>query len=142
VEIQHATLAQVRDGRDGKRVLVEEDVLDIARQIRQIDPSLDVYWNEYGEHFVITETLKDGTEKLVTTALELDQRLIAHLRMLIHPDYDYGREIDRMDDQAEKDKDHEFAEQVGPLGEKLAHALRKDLQVKSRIYVPERYGAA
>jgi hypothetical protein len=141
VEIQHATLAQVRDGRDGKRVLVEEDVLDVTRQIRQIDPSLGVYWNEYGEHFVITETLPDGAEKLVTTALELDQRLVAYLRMLIHPGYDYGREIDRMDDQAERDKDHEFAERVGPLGEKLAHALRKDLQVKSRIYVPERYDA-
>lgn len=136
MEIQHATFAQVRDGRDGRRVLVEEDVLNITTQIREIDPSLGVYWNEYGEHFVVTETLPDGTEKLVTTALELDHRLLAHLRTLASPDYDYGKEIDRIDNQAEKDKDHRFAEQIGERGEALAHALRKDLQAKNRIYIP------
>jgi hypothetical protein len=72
----------------------------------------------------------------VLTAQELDQRIPERLRRLRSPDYDYGAEVDRLDAQAERDEAHYFAEEVGERGERLFHAMRKDLEVKSRVYLP------
>lgn len=137
MQIPHASILQFRTGRDGKRVVVDSDVLDIAKQIRAIGP-LDVVWNEYGEYYTIIEHCADGRERLVTTTTELDQRVVDRLMMISHTDYDYKKEMDRMDKEADKAKDHRFNEEIGEHGEKLRHALRKDLQVQSTVYVPRK----
>jgi hypothetical protein len=136
MEIQPATLAQVRQGRDGRRVLIEEDVLDVARRLQAIDPSLALHWNENGNYFVLTETDAAGTERMVLTAQELDDRLLARVQQIMHPSYDYAAELDRQDRQADRERDHRFAEQTGEVGERLAHAVRKDIQAKNKIIVP------
>jgi hypothetical protein len=123
-------MAQVRAGRDGRRYMIEDDVLDVARRIKEIDDSLSLQFNERGEFFVVVQTLEDGEEKLVTTAQELDERLIHHLKHITHRSYDFAKEADRMDAQAEREKDHAFHERVGEAGEVAAHALRKDLGLK------------
>jgi hypothetical protein len=137
MELQHATLTQVRAGRDGRRVLVEDDVLGIVRELKEIDPNLTVHWNEYGEFYAIGEMLPDGTESLVTTVPELDARLPEHMRMLQSSGYNYVKEMERQDREAEKAKEHRFSEQVGERGERLAHALRKDLQYGGKAFVPK-----
>lgn len=138
MDIQHASLAQVRKGRDGRQVLIEGDVLDIVSQVKHIDPRLSVHWNEYGEYFVVTETSPtDGRERLVTTVLELDQNLVRHLERLGSAEYDYVAEVERKDDKAKADKKWKFAQEIGETGERLAHALRKDLQAQNRIFIPQ-----
>jgi tRNA threonylcarbamoyladenosine modification (KEOPS) complex Cgi121 subunit len=136
VEIQPATLAQVRAGRDGRRIVVEDDVLNIASRLKQIDPCLSLHWNEKGEHFVVVETSEDGDERLVLTALQLDERVLERVGRIASPSYDYAREVDRLDAQAEREKDHRFHEQTGEVAERLAHALRQDLQAKNKIILP------
>jgi hypothetical protein len=136
VRIEPATLAQVRAGRDGRRCLVEEDVLNIAGRIRQIDPSLSLHWNEAGEYFQVIESDRTGRERLVLTARQLDDRILKRLELIAHPSYNYADELDRQDDQANREKDHRFHEQTGEVGERLAHAVRQDIQAKNKIILP------
>jgi hypothetical protein len=136
VELQAATLAQVRAGRDGRRILVEDDVLEIAGMIRQVDERLSLHWNENGGFFSVVETAEDGRERLVLSAQELDGRVLERIQQIAHPDYNYVAELDKLDAQAEREKEHRFSEQTGEIGERLAHALRTDLQAKNKIIVP------
>ncbi len=136
MEVQPATLAQVRAGRDGRRVIVEEDVGDIARQIHEIDHRLGVQWNEKGEFFMVIE--QDGLrERLVLTAQELDGRVVERVRRIADPAYDFVGEIDQMDQQAQREKDSRFREETGLVGERLAHAVRKDLGYQGKVFVPD-----
>ena len=136
MELERASLAQFRKGRNGRSYVIEEDVLDIVGQIQDLDENLKVLWNEYGEHYVVVEDCRDGKERLVTTSLYLDQRLLARLREMVSPGYDLAAEMEAQDAAADREKDHEFHERMGERGEQLAHALRKDLG-SSRIIVPK-----
>lgn len=136
MDIEHASLACVQRGIKGELITIEDDVLDVARRLKEIHPSLHVYWNEQGEYFVIYELCDDGRERVVTTVKELDPRLIAHFEQLASESWNVVAEIDRMDAQADRDKEHAFAERVGEIGERLHHALRKDYEVRDRIYLP------
>lgn len=138
MEIRHASLAQVRRGRDGRRVAITEDLHDIVARLQEIDPGLKVFWNEYGEYYTIVETLADGSEGLVTNVPSdgLNAQLVDYVRMLGSERYSYIEEAERADAKAQAEGTHRFEEEIGEQGEKMAHAIRKDLEAKNRIYVP------
>jgi hypothetical protein len=126
MDIRPATMAQVTFARDGRKVTIEEDVGSIAMQLKEIDPKLKLQLNEKGGFFMVIED--DGREeRLVFTAQECDGRILKRMREIAAPDYDYVGELERMDKQAAKDRDHSLSEKSGEIGEHLAHALRKDL---------------
>lgn len=134
MEIQHATLSQVRIGRNGRRVLIEQDVHDVVQRLKELDPKLRVHWNEYGEYFVVSEIMADGSESLVTTTKDLNPVLVDYVQKLASKDY--VAELERLDRDADRQADHARSEKVGEIGERAVHALRKDLAVQNRIYVP------
>lgn len=136
MEIARASFAQLSRGKDGRKVLIEEDVGDIAKRLAEIDPGLFVQWVEDGEYFRVIQRTENGSEHIVTTALELSPALVEHVRMLGSEDYDVAKEAERIDCEADREKDRQFAEKIGERGELLAHALRKDKQVKQSIVVP------
>lgn len=136
MELPHASFDQFVTARDGQRVLVEADVQGVVQQIREIDPHLTVHWNEQGAHFVVIERLENGDEKLVTTALGLDGRLVKRLQWLASPGYDFVRELEAVDAKVEAEKDYQFSERIGEHAEPLAHAIRKDFSDKSKIVLP------
>ncbi len=133
-----ASLTQVRKSKDGHMVAIDQDVLDVITQIREIDPRLSVRWSVAGEYFEVREHAPGGAREgeLVFTTNELDQRVVDRLRFLASIDYDYLKDVDRMDREAEKVEQHKFSEDVGERGERLAHALRKDLQHGGKAFVP------
>jgi hypothetical protein len=135
MRIQAASLAQVRKGRDGRMIAIEDDVLDVAKQLTAIDKDLRLRWSESGEYFVVYQLVGDR-EKLVLTSTELNPQIVERVRQIARPGYDFGAELERMDAEAEKDKEHRFHEDVGERSELLAHTLRKDLQAKNKIIVP------
>lgn len=114
---------------------VEADVLDICRRIQEIEPSLGVDYNEDGQYFRVYQTIS-GEKHTVTTVTELTPELVERIAQLKHPTYDLAAELDRLDDQADREQQHAFKERVGEVGEHLFHAMRKDLQVKDRIWLP------
>lgn len=136
-EVPAATLDQVVRGRGGPLVLIENDVGDVARQLQEIHESLRLRYNQQGQFFVVYQLTGDG-EKLVTTAQVLDARLVEHIRRLVHPSYDFGAEVDRLDAENDRRKDYEFDQKVGEIAEELAHAVRTDIR-KSKpgpVYIP------
>lgn len=136
MEITPASLSQVTRARDGRLVAVEDDAQNVVNDICAIDPSLRVRYAETSEAFIVYQQHLDGRETLVTTAQELDPRLVERVQKITHPSYDLKAEMERVDAQAEKDQDHAFEEKVGEAGERLAHAIRKDLQHKGKVFIP------
>ena len=134
MDLQPASIAQVRQGKH-RRVTVTADVGSVVKQIQEIDPRLGVIWDEDGEFFAVVE--QDGPkQRIVLTALELDYRVLQRIRELASPDYDYVAEMDKMDQQADKEKEHKFMQEVGENAEVMAHALRSDLEYKGKIFIP------
>lgn len=140
MELQPASIAQVRQGKK-RRITVEADVGSVVKQIQEIDPRLGVVWDDDGEFFLVVE--QDGAkQRTVLTALELDHRVLQRVKEIASPDYDYVAEMDRIDAEADKEKDHRFQQEVGENAEKMAHALRSDLKRDygwsgSKIIVPD-----
>ncbi|HXJ92628.1 MAG TPA: hypothetical protein VMT20_07070 [Terriglobia bacterium] len=140
MELQPASIAQVRQGKK-RRITVTEDVGNVVRQIKEIDSRLGVIWDDDGEFFAVVE--QDGPkQRIVLTAQELDHRVLHRLLEISSPDYDYVGEMDRMDAQADKEKDHRFSQEVGENAEVMAHALRTDLKRDhgwsgGKIFIPD-----
>lgn len=132
MEIPHASVVQVQEGRDGKRVLIEEDTLDVAKRLRELDPKLVVEWNEAG-FFTISEMLGDGTQQLVTTTTDLNAAVPEYVARLAKTDY--VAEMERHDRAVDAAKDYRFEQQIGERGELLAHAFRKDLGYQGKAFV-------
>lgn len=135
-EIRPATFLQVRNGHGGAVAHVHRDVSEFARKLEDIDSSLRLRHNLAEDYFVVYQLIEhpDGSqdEQLVTTAQELDERLINRVRMVCSEHYDLDGELRRIDAAASRAQDRAFEEKVGPHAEKLAHALRKDFGDKSR----------
>lgn len=134
MEIIPATVAQVARMDSGRLVAVDDDVQNVARDLREIDPGLRLRFDEYQEFYVVYHV--DGDEEsLVTTAQECDQRLVKRAREISRPDYDYGLELEKAEAESKKQADDRFADQTGDVGERLAHALRKDLGLTGRAFI-------
>jgi hypothetical protein len=135
LNLQPASITQVRQGKK-RRLTVTDDVGSVVRQIKEIDPKLGVIWDDDGEFFAVVE--QDGPkQRMVLTAQELDHRVLLRIKEIAKEDYDYVAEMDRIDEQADRDKDHRFSQQVGENAEVMAHALRTDLSHKGKIFIPD-----
>lgn len=138
-EIQPVNAMQVFQTDRGHLVAIDDDVQSVARELRAIDEGLKVWFDPDQDHFVIfhERTLGDGSveEHLVTTAQELDQRIVERIRQISSRDYDYVAELERIDLAADRAAEHALSERIGPHLERLAHGLRKDLGLKARAFV-------
>jgi hypothetical protein len=134
--LRRATIAQVRSGKGGRLVEIDSDIFDLAGRLHEIDPSLGLDWNDTGEYFRVTQTLENGRKHVVTTFRELTPEAIELVRRLVSPDYDLAGELDRKDREGQRERDRRLSEETGIMGERLHHALNKDLQYKGRIFLP------
>jgi hypothetical protein len=137
MDIEPASLTQIARGRDGKVVAIDDDVSGIAQQLKEIDPQLRLRYSEAGEYFAVYCETPQETY-LVTTAQELDGRILQRIRKVASGRYDYVAELDALDARAERERDRAFSEQMGEAHQQLKHALQKDLGSKPKIYVPGR----
>lgn len=129
-----ASLAQVRAASDGVLVEIDQDVLDVCARIRQIDPSLGIEYSKGRELFRVFEIGPDGRKRTVFWTPELTADIPDFVQRL--GSTDYVSEMERMDRQAERDAAHAHLEKFGPLHERLAHAVRKDVGFKGRAFMP------
>ena len=133
MEIQPLTLDQLVRDRKGRQVLIESDVGNIALDLKNLDSSLRLRVTESGG-FVVYQHIdnSDGSykEHLVLTAKELDARIIDRVRKIMHPSYNYVKELDKLDDIADAKKEYDADQVIGEHGQRIAHALRKDLGIE------------
>lgn len=116
-------------------VLVDDDVQNVVRDIKALSDRLHVYFNPQTEGFDIVESCLDGTDRLVFSAAELDQRIIHRLHGADHwhgqdipehvlgDDEDYVAKIDDHNEQVQAELDEKFRNQIYDVGERLAWAL-------------------
>lgn len=133
--MRKATLAQVRKGRGGRLIEIGQDVLDVCARLKEIDERLAVDYNEVGGYFRISELGDDGKVRAVCYVQELSADIPSHIQRLGVENY--ALELERADAQADRDREHTFHEQLGPIGERLHHAIGKDLGWKHRAFVPK-----
>jgi hypothetical protein len=145
LEPTRATLSQVTKSRNGEMVLIEDDVQNVVNSLHEIDPHLRVRFSEAGGYFVVywqPEGELPGNGELVTTAQELDQRIVHLVRRLYHkamqPGYSFADEIEKQEEKDRREREHRDSEQRGEALERLAHAMRKDAgYTDGKIFIPK-----
>lgn len=140
-DIEPASAAQVRRTDKDKLVVIDDDVQNVANSLHDIDRCLRLTYDPDQGIFIVYRVLTHGDgsveEQLVTTAQRCDQRIVQRIREIGAESYDYAAELDKADAQAERAREHEFEEKIGPLAEQLRHSMRKDLNLGGdRIFVP------
>lgn len=143
IDITPASLDQIVRGRGGNLIVIENDVNNVATDIRAIHPDLFLRYNDQGGYFVVLQDMgPNHRPHVVTTAQECDQRLVRRVQGIvqgtINGTYDYGAEIDKHHSEIDRINNAQFDENVGEVSEKLAWAIREDLR-KSRpgpVYIP------
>jgi hypothetical protein len=79
----------------------------------------------------------EGDGHLVLTAQDCDQRIVQRIRRIMQSDYDYMAELDKAEAKAKEEKDAAWSEKIGPIAERLAFAMRKELGYdKSSVVIP------
>ena len=158
MDIQPASISQLREAENGQLVEISADVGGVVAGLQRIDAGLKVRLSERGQCFIVRhENHGDcphnceggpGSAYLVKTVQAhrngfgtwegLDQRLVDRLLEIGHSSYDYVRALEERDRQAEKARRDRFAEEIGGTAEQAAHALRRDLgeRYRGRIFVP------
>jgi len=149
MELQPARIEQVRQTEDGDFIIIGADANSAVADLQAIDKNLQVRLaglKTSRPHFVVYHVHQENdvtTHSLVTTAQAyqnrlgvwegLDQRVVERIRK-INPEngYDYVAELEKREAQRQKDKKRRDEEVFGPIGEKAAWALRKDLNRQNR----------
>jgi len=124
-------------------VPVENDVFHVVDRLKRIDPNLHLSYHKTDKVFVLewrgVNDQGQMVEDFVGAYTELDARIVHLIERLAAKEnrnrYILSRELDALDAQREREAMHAHEERMGPAAEQLAHALRKDLGVKSRAYM-------
>lgn len=151
MQIEPASLHQIRALADGRLVTITADAGGVADSIRRLDPCLRLRYSESAACFVVYRVHRHGqpcadddperTEELVLTAQECDQRIVARLELIDshgRGGYDYVREVEHAAVEARDRQRAEFHEQTGETAERVAHAVRRDLgeRYRGRAFIP------
>jgi len=132
MEIKPATIDQIIKGRNGKRVVITNDVGDVARQIKEVSPDLELHYNETAQYFVVVQKHENG-EHLVTTAQELDGSIVERVKQITNPQYNFDIEAAKIEKAEKEAMEKRRKEHIGEVGERLAHGFRKDLNIKKNF---------
>lgn len=140
-DIAPASIEQVREGRNGKIHLITEDAGGVAAGLRQINPGLKLRYSEAGNYYVVYFKDPDThVEEFVKTYQTCDARIVEDIARIRKenesPGYSYADELDKQEQDAEKERDRQFTEKTGDAAERLHHAIRKDLGLTNRIFIP------
>ena len=132
-----------------RQVIVDADSCAIVKDLKEIDRTLEVRFVDGPEpYFAVFQNLSENgrrEEHLVTTVQAyptsfgtytgLDGRLLERVRKIAHSSYDFMKEAEEGKRKWEEDRRKEREEVYGDMGERAAHALRKDMGVKTKAFI-------
>lgn len=136
-DIPLATTEQVIKAGDDYYIISARDSA-LIKEINDIDNRLHVKFNRRQDFFVLyakEQTPQGENQYLVKTFTKLDGRIVQRVREISDPSYDFIKEGEQMEKEHEAAKMHKIRESIGDTAEKLAHALRKDLGVKTHAFI-------
>lgn len=129
------TWAESKGAKGFQMISVTDDVQNVVRDLKGISDRLHVYVNEQTGHFDVVESCIDGTDRLVCTVEELDQRVVERVRAADHwygrdtpdavlPDeHDFASQVDRDNAALEARMDEEARERIRDAAERIHWAL-------------------
>ena len=133
-ELEPLGLAQIRQGQGGRPVEIEDDVLNVVKDIKRIDERLHVRWSEAGEYFVVYCRLPHeppGFGNVVLTSPTLDERVVRNIERAAweqrQPGFSYADELEKAEARVSAEKDQEISDSIAENAARFAHALRQDL---------------
>lgn len=133
-EIQPATMAQIRKGRDGTTHIIEADAGGVAEGLKEIDPRLHLRFSENGNYYVVylrEPHDPEGFGYMVGTYQECDQRIVKRVQEAWwksrQPGYSLADELDAQDDKARAEFEYKQSQDIAEIAERLQHAMKKDL---------------
>lgn len=133
-ELEPISLAQIRQGKGGRVVEIDDDVLNVVKDIKRIDERLHVRWSEEGEYFVVYCRLPHeppGFGNVVLTSPTLDGRVVSRIEMAAwkqrQPGYSYADELDAVEAEEDAKQDARISDMIAENAARFAYALRKDL---------------
>jgi hypothetical protein len=142
-ELQPVALDRIMRTRNGQRVAIDADVGSVVAQLREIDERLHVFYVPDQAFFSVElhTPRADGSvdEHFVGAYESLDGRVVQRIREITRPGYDLGAELERIDREAQAQADHRHREQTGEIAERVAHAVRQDLGVRSKAFIPRAF---
>lgn len=147
MDITPASLEQVVTARGGRKVVIDADVGDVARQLKEIEPSLILRWHEGPTrddpgHYSVIQVTDHGHEQMVATCLPIpggapDPGLVPAIRRVASTGYNAVDEMERRERLRIKGVADRQHEENGPAMEKAYHQfLRNTGQNQRRIFVP------
>lgn len=142
MQIQPVSVDVVRAGKQGRWEIVDRDLTDVAKQVKQIHPSLELHRFERTGHYSVIQRLDNGGENLVATCEPIPggaphPGLVEMVRKVVSAAYDPVDEIEKAHAKAQRDIAHESRERVGPKLEKAHDQFRRMTgENQSRIFVP------
>lgn len=147
MDIRPASLDQVIEARDGRKVVIDRDVGDVARQLREIHQSLVLRWHEGPNrrdlgHYSVIQVTEEGTEHLVATCLPIpggspDPGLVEKVRQVASSGYNVADEMERREREHVRSVEHARREQAGPeLERAYSRFLKATGGNQRRIFVP------
>jgi hypothetical protein len=128
---------------DGVLVTYGPDVLEKKKEIESRWPELECRFEVEVMKWYVIETCRDGEKRLVFVQghRELDERVIRRLERADtyrRENENFDELIDRDNAAIEREQDRALEEISGELGERLAHAFKKDgLVDHENIYGPK-----
>lgn len=166
-EIRPARMVQVQEAWDHGYDIIEPDVGGVVEALKRHDPSLGVRlgtrfkeraWCIFRKHCPVHPEYQQecpdcriGLSRDFVTSRRawqnksgtwegLTHEVVDHLFKIdrdARNGYDFVAEVDRVNAQAEQNKQENIRKRVGEHGEELAHAIRKDLgqRYKGRAFI-------
>jgi hypothetical protein len=150
MNVEPASIEQIRQAADGRVVLISAEESTIAADLQRIDKRLRLSRNDKGGFWTVYEMPEGGCPcpkpdcehgHLVLTATSLDDRIVKRVEF-IDPQgrggYSFADALEQNRNARLRAERNEREEFYGDLGEKVAHALRKDLgeKYKGRVFKP------
>lgn len=147
--LQAAKLDQILQTKN-RQVIIDADSCALISDLKRIDKTLEVRFVDGDEpFFCIYQNIdhEDGRNEqhLVTTAQAyptsfgtftgLDQRLVDRVMQITHPSYDFGAEASQHKTEHDAKLKRDREDILGEIGEQAAHAMRKDMGVKTKAFI-------
>jgi hypothetical protein len=153
MQIEPATVDQVRIGMEGRVVVIDAESSMIVAELQKIDPCIRVRFAEDADppFWAVSTVSEDGlTHHLVLTAKAtitnsgtwtgLDERIVKRVEEIDQHGrghYDYAKEVERQNTAARRQREYEFRERMGEIGQEAQRDLAARIHARDhrRIFV-------
>jgi len=140
MELSPVPFATVQRSLSGRLVNIDPELNHILAKLVAIDPRFRARFNEREGTFVLY-LCDEHEETLVGIYSEWDERVVRRALEFTHPGYNFAEEADRREREDQRRHDADMHEKAGEVGERLRWAMRKDLGLTDRAFIPDKDAA-